>query len=116
MDEIEKVILYTELKGTTCQLNHGSWECDAPYAVDYLVIPIGYKESDIVEVQARELTIPICEDCREALAEDDGTWLLFICTCCGSSAWKIRELMNQEYPEGILQPMKYCPKCYVETD
>ena len=109
MNEIDQLALLAELYGETCQLNHGCWHPEDPRAIDYLVIPIGYNESQDVQVQTREITIPICKDCQETLYEDDGTWLLFVCTNCSHSKWAVRDLLRNQYPPGVLQPMKYCP-------
>lgn len=115
MDEIERLATLSDLYGETCHIPHGMWECEDPTAIDVLVIPIGYEESPGIEVQKRELTIPICKDCRDTLYGNDPEWLLFVCTECGNAQWKLRVLLNNNYPSGVLQTMKCCPWCWEEV-
>ena len=112
MDKAEEAAIIADLSQSICELNHGVWNCEDIRAVEVLVIPMGHKINETEEVVVRELTIPICKECAETLYSNDKEWVLFLCTNCSSSAWKIRELLPQQYDSDILQLMRYCPYCY----
>lgn len=105
MDAITSVKIISDLINNKCRLNHGAWDGDS-VAVDVLTIPVG--ENGVVK---RELSIPVCAACQKTLSENDQEWVLFFCTACGGSQWKMRALLRNKYSSDILQPMRYCPGC-----
>ena len=109
MNKIDKLQLMAELVHENCVLNHGpdTREEDFP-AVDYLVIPIGYKEDNTVEVSAREMVIPICKECASALQGEE--WTLLYCIECTSSRWVCRQFAKNRYRHHILW-LRGCPDC-----
>ncbi len=112
MDEIDRLQLLAQLAEEHCELNHGPQTRPEDYpASDYLVIPIGYKKNDIEEVSVRDLVIPVCIECAQALLEDE--WTLLYCIDCGNSRWVCREMARNHYRHHILW-LKGCPDCSYE--
>lgn len=110
MDGIEKLVLLSELSNSEyCQLNHGPNTIEKDYiAVDYLICPIGYKESENIQVVVKELTIPICQECVDGLNNDN--WVLIYCLSCLNSQWIYKLLAKMKYPTNIVW-LNGCPKC-----
>lgn len=112
MDEIERLQLMAQLTEAHCELNHGPGTRPEDYpAANYLVIPIGYKKNNIEEISTRELVVPICLECAEALLGEE--WTLLYCFECGSSRWVCRELSKNNYQHHILW-LRGCPDCSYE--
>lgn len=109
MDSFDRVGLLAELTGEHCNLNHGPQTVPADYpACNYLVLPIGYQEDSIREVSVRELVIPVCGECSQALQEDE--WTLLYCFECGSNRWVCRRLAKNSYRHHVLW-LRGCPDC-----
>jgi len=109
MDEYDRVRLLAELAESHCELNHGPGTSPQDYrAVNYIVLPLGYKENSIQEVSARELVIPVCGECLQALQQDD--WTLLYCFGCCESRWVFRKLAKNRYRHHVLW-MRGCPAC-----
>ncbi|MDH4321627.1 MAG: hypothetical protein OEV73_09050 [Desulfobulbaceae bacterium] len=109
MNAIDKLHLLAELGESHCELNHGPGvdNKDCP-AVDYIVLPFGYHDNEVVEVTARELVVPVCSECAEALSGDD--WTLLYCFECNSSHWVYRPLAKNNYRHHLLL-LRGCPEC-----
>ena len=114
MNEIDKLVLLAELEGETCGLNHGEDDEDH-FAVDYLTIPM----ASVKDPEDKfDTTIPICQDCLNALYGDE--WTLLFCLDCGSSAWVLQAAAKLKYTH--LQSGKHyhmlglkgCPHCSKE--
>lgn len=112
MDEINRLQLLAELVESHCELNHGpgARSTDHP-AADFLVAPLGYNENDMVEVAVRELFIPVCAECAQALLADE--WTLLYCFECSSSRWVSRQFAKNHYRHHILW-LRGCPDCTCE--
>jgi len=112
MNEFDRLQLLAQLSSEFCELNHGpdTRRHDFP-AANYLAVPIGYQQNDLQEVTARELVVPICLDCAEALVGND--WTLLYCLECASSHWIYRPLAKHRYRHHILW-LKGCPDCSYE--
>ena len=109
MDAIDKLGLLAQLDKECCELNHGpDTDHDKRAAVDYIIQPFGYTKNEVEEVAVREMTIPICAECAEALQGDD--WTLFYCFECSSSQWVYREFTKNRYRHNILW-LRGCPEC-----
>ncbi len=109
MNAIDRLQLLAELETGSCELNHGRGTRSQDYpASDYLVMPVGYQESPVIEVAVRELVIPVCTECVTALLGDD--WTLLYCFECCSSQWIYRKLARFEYRHHILW-LRGCPEC-----
>ncbi len=108
MDAIEKLGLLSELNGTECGLSHGKEDVISRPAVDFVIIPMGHKESDIIEVVDDYITIPICEECIKDL--DSGDWIVLYCASCNKSVWVIKELAKRSY-DSTVNLIKECPNC-----
>ena len=109
MDVIDKVKMMAELDHDYCSLNHGPGinNTDIP-AADYLVMPCGYRESADTDVAVRDLVIPVCFDCAQALKGDE--WTLLYCFDCTESRWVCRSLAKNNYRHHILW-LRGCPDC-----
>lgn len=109
MNEIDRLTLLAELDHECCELNHGpgTRREDFP-AVDYLVMPFGYTISEVEEVAVREVVVPVCRECAEALSADE--WTLLYCFECCSSQWVYRNLAKNRYRHHILW-LRGCPRC-----
>jgi hypothetical protein len=109
MDVTEKIRLLADLEEEHCELNHGPRTNPAEYpAVDYLTLPIGFKENSIKTVTVRELVVPVCFECVHALLHDE--WTLLYCFECSHSRWVNRELAKNSYKHHILW-LRGCPDC-----
>lgn len=109
MNEIEKIRLLADLEEEHCELNHGPNTNPGDYpAADYVSIPFGYKENSIKAVTVRELVIPVCYECAQALLHDE--WTLLYCFDCSHSRWINRELAKNSYRHHILW-LRGCPDC-----
>ncbi len=112
MNEIDKIQLLADLHSEHCELNHGPNSDPENFpAIDYIVIPLGQKENTTESVTARELVIPICHGCAQALLQDE--WTLLYCFECSSSRWVNRRLAKNSYRHHILW-LKGCPDCTKE--
>lgn len=109
MDEIDRIRLLADLDESFCELNHGpgTRKEDFP-AVDYIVLPVGYKENEIQDVTVRDLVVPVCYECAQALIGNE--WTLLYCFDCGESRWVCRELAKNSYRHHILW-LSGCPDC-----
>lgn len=92
-DAFAKAQMLLDLADSTyyCALKHGPGEI-VPPPVDYIVIPIGNTKTGEV---IHELTIPVCEECAEALYGKE--WVLLLCLRCSASQWVCRELAKLKY-------------------
>ena len=112
MHETERLGLLAELAIESCELNHGPDSKDLVIpAWDYIVLPMGFNEEDNVDVCAREMVIPICYDCAQALLGEE--WTLLYCFECCSSRWINRALAKNNYRHHILW-LRGCPDCSYE--
>ncbi|MBU0730800.1 MAG: hypothetical protein KKE17_08180 [Proteobacteria bacterium] len=112
MNEIDRLQLLAELVETSCELNHGpDTKKQSPPATDYIVIPFGYQENEVTDVCARELVVPVCYDCAQALLGSD--WTLLYCFECNSSQWVYRKMAKNKYRHHILW-LRGCPDCSYE--
>ena len=109
----EKFVLLAELHDAHCELNHGQKDdpVDHP-AVNYITIPLGDRTSKETD---KELTIPVCVECLQALEGDE--WTLLYCLECTASAWVCQEYAKLRY-ENAKTGQHYhmialagCPKC-----
>lgn len=109
MDNIEKVLLLSQLAEDRCSLNHGPGVSEGCCpASDYLVVPMGFRENEISEVAVRELIIPVCFECAQALNGDE--WTLIFCIDCSASRWVYRKLAKNSYRHHVLW-LRGCPDC-----
>ena len=109
MNAIDRVALLAELEHAHCELNHGpNTKAEDWPAVDYIILPVGYKENGVTEVTVRELVIPVCAECLEALQGDE--WTLLYCFECGHSQWVYRKLARMAYRHHVLW-LRGCPGC-----
>lgn len=98
-------------KSYRCALKHAPGE-EVPPPVDYIVIPLGNIETGET---IHELTIPVCEECAEALYSKE--WVLILCLRCSANQWICRELAQLKYfhkTSGKLYKMiglYGCPEC-----
>lgn len=109
MNEFDKLVLLADLAEECCELSHGP---DTSHlrlpAVDYLVQPFGYSQSDIDEVSVRDMVVPVCIDCASALQGNE--WTLLYCLECNSSQWISRRYARLRYRHNILW-LRGCPYC-----
>lgn len=109
MHEIDRIQLLADLAGEHCELNHGPNTNRADYvATDYIVLPFGYKENQVKTTTARELVIPVCYECAQALLQNE--WTLLYCFECTHSRWVCRQLAKNSYRHHILW-LRGCPDC-----
>ena len=109
MDAIDKVKMMAELPFDHCSLNHGpGMNNNNIPAADYVVMPFGYKERQDTEVVVRELVIPVCCECVQALKGNE--WTLLYCFECAESRWVCRKLAKNCYRHHILW-LRGCPDC-----
>ena len=113
MTKIDPALIEAKLslKGKTCQLKHSIKDPATNHpAVEYICQPMGYKESEVVDVSVYRFEIRICEECVEALYSDD--WILLYCISCRSSQWIFKRLARLTYLEGMhIKWMDECPEC-----
>jgi hypothetical protein len=109
MDQSERLVLLADLAESHCELNHGPGTDKNDYrAVNYIVIPMGYKENEIQEITKRELVVPVCQECINALLDNE--WTLLYCFDCCQSQWVNRKWARNRYRHNILW-LRGCPKC-----
>jgi hypothetical protein len=109
MDAFDKTELLASLEETHCELNHGPDTNPKDYpAANYITIPFGYKEGSVKNITARELVIPVCLECAQALQENE--WTLLYCFECSHSRWVNRQLAKNSYQHHILW-LRGCPDC-----
>lgn len=108
IDEIDAIGLQSELAHSHCELNHGRRDTDPHPAVDYLVLPIGTKNSNGKISDQSDLVIPICQECLEGLSDE--AWTLLYCLDCNESQWLLREMSKMKYRHNIIW-LRGCPKC-----
>ena len=109
MDEIDKIQLLADLEEAHCELNHGPNTNPEDFpASDYITIPFGYEENSIKTVTVRDLVIPVCMDCIEALIHEE--WTLLYCFECSHSRWVSRKLAKNNYRHHVLW-LRGCPDC-----
>ena len=110
---IDDFIAITELESEPCGLDHKDKEYHQ--AIDYLCKKIGYTTLNGNDVVEAELRIPICQECADALINNE--WVLFYCIECNSSQWLCRKYAKRMYPSDVnLIALKTCPKCYNSLD
>jgi len=103
IDDIDAVGLRMELEHSHCELSHGPRDTQPHKAIDYLVMPTGYKgQAD------SNLVIPVCQDCLDGIS--DPAWTLVYCLECGESQWILREIAKMQYRHDILW-LAGCPTC-----
>jgi len=109
MNAIDKLGLLAELDHAHCELNHGPATRSEDYpAADFIVLPFGHREGEVVETSARELVIPVCAECLGALLGEE--WTLLYCFECAASRWVYRPLAKNDYRHHILW-LRGCPDC-----
>ena len=109
MNETDQIRLLADLEDEHCELNHGpSTNPEDNPATDYIILPIGYQEDSIKSVTVRELVVPVCFDCAQALLHDE--WTLLYCFECSHSRWVYRPLARNNYRHHILW-LRGCPDC-----
>jgi len=109
MDAIDKLHLLAELGTSFCELNHGPGTEKLQYpASDFIIIPVGYQESETTDIARRQLVIPVCYECALALIQDE--WTLIYCLECASNRWLLREVAKNSYRHHILW-LRGCPDC-----
>lgn len=109
MNKAEQLVLLAELETAHCALNHGKETKAEDYkAVDYIITSIGTRTEDHQEKSVRELVIPICRECAEALQGEE--WTLLYCFECAASRWVFRALAKNRYRHHVLW-LKGCPDC-----
>lgn len=109
MREEEQIGLLADLVNEHCELNHGPNTNQEDYrATDYIILPIGCQENTIESVTVREMVIPVCFDCAQALLHDE--WTLLYCFECSHSRWIYRPLARNSYRHHILW-LRGCPDC-----
>lgn len=112
MDAIDHLGLLAQLENEHCELNHGPNTDTKHYpAVDYIVQPFGYTINELEEVAVREMIVPVCSDCSQALQGNE--WTLFYCIECCSSQWVNRKFAKNRYRHTILW-LRGCPECSEE--
>jgi hypothetical protein len=113
LNALDKFELLCNLIESGCSLSHSKFDKEQPEAVDYLVIPMGYTKSKQIQEITDYLTIPICQECLDAINSDE--WILLYCLNCNESQWIIKELAKRQY-ESNVNLLKSCPKCYKNND
>lgn len=112
MDTFNRLHLLAELDSEHCQLNHGPGvDTSRIAATDYLVQPVGYRERADCDIVTREMVVPVCFDCVQALQGEE--WTLFYCLDCGESRWVCRQKAKNRYRHHVLW-LKGCPECSSE--
>lgn len=107
-DNFDLMMSTMALEGETCGLKHSKEDPSENHsAVNYLCHKLGRTKSGIV---LQELRIPICEECCEALYDED--WIIAYCTYCNESQWIYRPKAKIEHPKGNgVYIMDVCPHC-----
>lgn len=108
MNTIDTVRLLADLEGEHCGLNHGPQTSAADYpASDYIVIPFGDTTKKVAN-PARQLVVPVCLECAQALIGEE--WTLLYCFECNASRWVYRPLAKNDYRHHVLW-LRGCPDC-----
>lgn len=110
-EELDAILMASTLPDTVCELNHGEKDPGPHPAVDYIKVPMGYKQEGGPDIHTNNLMIPVCADCRNALS--DPTWALLYCYGCGSSTWVIRAIARRPHKQGLTL-LGECPHCPAE--
>ncbi len=109
MNAIDRLGLLAELDHACCELNHGvGTKCEDYPAADFIVLPFGHPEDMVTAVASRELVIPVCAECLQALMGEE--WTLLYCFECGASQWVYRPLAKNRYRHHIMW-LRGCPDC-----
>lgn len=109
MHDADAIRLLADLAEEHCELDHGpKTDPKNNRATDYLVLPFGYQENAIKEVTVRELVVPVCFECVQALQGDE--WTLLYCFECSHSRWVYRKWAKNSYRHHILW-LRGCPDC-----
>lgn len=109
MNAIDKLALMADLVNEHCGLSHGPGARREDYpACDYLVIPFGSQREPDASEAGREMVIPVCHECADALSHDE--WTLLYCFECNNSRWVCRELAKNRYRHNVLW-LRGCPDC-----
>lgn len=112
MDQIiTDYIMRANLDGQTCALKHSKEDPSEKHiAVNYLVQNIGNQFNTITDT----LSIPICQDCVEALQGNN--WVLLYCVNCNRSQWVYKRFAKRYYKnsEHVLF-LTACPHCYEKS-
>ncbi len=109
MNEYDRVQLLAELAEAHCELNHGPETNSQDFkAVNYIVMPFGYNQSDVQDVSVRDLVIPVCNECIQALLQEE--WTLLYCFECCRSQWVCRKFAKNQYRHHVLW-LRGCPEC-----
>lgn len=109
MNDIDRLQLLADLVEEHCELNHGPGTRGEDYpATDYIVLPFGYQQDEMLDVCVREVVIPVCHECVRALLGNE--WTLLYCFECNESRWVYRGLAKNRYRHHILW-LKGCPDC-----
>ncbi len=112
MDAVQSLMLLAQLEEECCELNHGPGTYNEKRrAVDYVIQPFGYTVNEIEEVAVREMVVPVCAECADALQGNE--WTLFYCFECCSSQWVSRNRSKNRYRHSILW-LRGCPECSEE--
>ena len=111
MNEFEKVALLATLssENESCVLNHGKKELHDHIAIDFIVLPMGYKQDNGIMVQTDELIIPVCLECLDGMNDPD--WLLIYCIVCHASQWIYKPLAKFNYGNDKFKLLDECPIC-----
>jgi hypothetical protein len=115
MNKIEQVGMLAELHNEVCGLNHGVVE--RPPAIDWLVLPMGFCETENVHEQVHELTIPVCNECLDEFLKNESEWVLLYCLKCNESQWILRALSRLSWVNKTTKRLHRvvwlsgCPKC-----
>lgn len=109
--EIDKIGLTAELTQSHCDLNHGPETNPEDFpATDFLVLPLGTNESEVVSNIENYLYIAVCMDCWEALQPSNKEWTLCYCVNCNESQWIARKYSKLHYRHKVLW-LNGCPEC-----
>lgn len=105
---LDNLVAQAELEGATCALKHSKFDPSGNHpAVNYLCQGVGDTETKVTEYAVR---IPICEECMEALYNED--WILVYCINCNKSQWIYRPLAKRGHQGGnIIYWLDVCPHC-----
>ena len=103
---IDNVLAFADLDGEHCHLKHSKEDpAENHPAVDYLCQNFG--NNDNIDFAVR---IPICQECVEALLQDE--WVLCYCINCNSSQWIHKKYSKLQWPFWIhIKWMDICPVC-----
>ena len=112
MDAIDTLGLLAQLEEEFCELNHGPDTSHEKHpAVDYIIQPFGYSVNEVEDFTTREMVVPVCGTCAEALHGNE--WTLLYCFECNSSQWVSRSLAINRYRHNVLW-LRGCPHCSEE--